>query len=57
MLAVWRGSTIAATRAKYRPMLYDDERQQARPAQVSPRPTVQPGSAPPVRTGTDGSAR
>jgi uncharacterized protein (DUF2336 family) len=57
MLAVWRGATIAATRAKYRPMLYDDERQQARPAQVSPRPTVQPGSAPPARTGTDDSGR
>jgi hypothetical protein len=55
MLAVWRGSTIAATRAKFRPMLYDDERQQARPAQVSPPPAVQPGSAPLVRTGTDGS--
>jgi hypothetical protein len=57
MLAVWRGSTIAAARAKYRPMLYDDERQHARPAQVAPHPAVQPGSAPPVRTGTGGSGR
>jgi hypothetical protein len=57
MLAAWRGSTIAAARAKLRPMLYDDERQHARPAQVSPRPAVQPGSAPLARTGTDGSAR
>src|SRR6202035_1425357 len=32
MLAAWRGSTLAVTRAKYRPALYDDERQRARPA-------------------------
>ena len=32
MLAAWRGSTMAVTRAKYRPALYDDERQRARPA-------------------------
>ena len=57
MLAVWRGATIAATRAKFRPMLYDDERQHARPAQVSPQPALQPGSVPPVRTGTDGTGR
>ena len=30
MLAAWRGSTLAATRAKYRPSLYDDERHRAR---------------------------
>jgi len=30
MLAAWRGSSIAATRAKYRPALYDDERNRAR---------------------------
>jgi len=53
MLAAWRGSTIAVTRAKYRPVLYDDERQRARTASAAPRPTVQPGSAPAVRTGTD----
>jgi hypothetical protein len=57
MLAVWRGATIAATRAKFQPMLYDDERQHARPAQVSPQPALQLGSAPPVRTGTDGTGR
>jgi hypothetical protein len=56
MLAAWRGSTMAVARAKYRPALYDDERQRARHAPAAPRPAaVQPGSAPAVRTGTDGS--
>lgn len=44
MLAAWRGSALAATRAKYRPALYDDERQRARAAQAQPRPAAQPGS-------------
>src|SRR5262249_52157112 len=57
MLAAWRGSTMAVTRAKYRPALYDDERQRARATPARTRPTVQPGSAPTVRTGTDGSSR
>jgi uncharacterized protein DUF2336 len=57
MLAAWRGSTMAVTRAKYRPGLYDDERQRARTAPAQPRPSVQPGSAPVVRTGTDRSER
>jgi hypothetical protein len=57
MLAAWRGSTMAVTRAKYRPTLYDDERQRARTTLAQPRPTVQPGSAPAVRTGTDRSDR
>ena len=57
MLAAWRGSTMAQTRAKYRPTLYDDERQRARTAASQPRSAVQPGSAPTVRTGTDGSGR
>jgi hypothetical protein len=57
MLAAWRGSTMAVTRAKYRPALYDDERQRARTAPAQPRPSVQPGSAPAVRTGTDRSDR
>ena len=56
MLAAWRGSTMAVTRAKYRPSLYDDERSHARSAPSERRPAVQPGSAP-VRTGTDGSKR
>ena len=57
MLAAWRASTIAVARAKYRPSLYEDERQRARSAPAPSRPTVQPGTAPVVRTGTDGSGR
>jgi hypothetical protein len=53
MLTAWRGSTMAVTRAKYRPSLYDDERSRARSAPSQTRPAVQPGSAPPMRTGTD----
>jgi hypothetical protein len=53
MLAAWRGSSMALARAKYRPTLYDDERQRARSAPSEKRPAVQPGSAPVVRTGTD----
>jgi hypothetical protein len=54
MLAAWRGSTVAVTRAKFRPTLYDDERQRARSGAVQPRSTVQPGSAPIERTGSEG---
>jgi Uncharacterised protein conserved in bacteria (DUF2336) len=57
MLAAWRSSTMATARAKYRPALYDDERQRARSTPAQTRPTVQPGSTPAVRTGTDGSSR
>ena len=57
MLAAWRGSTMAVTRAKYRPTLYDDERQRARVAPGQPRPTVQPGVAVLPRTGSQGSGR
>jgi hypothetical protein len=57
ILAAWRGSTMAVTRAKYRASLYDDERSRARSAPSHTRPAVQPGSAPKVRTGTDGSGR
>ena len=57
MLAAWRGSTMAVTRAKYRAALYDDERNRARSAASQTRPAIQPGSAPVVRTGTDGSKR
>jgi uncharacterized protein DUF2336 len=53
MIAAWRGSSMALARAKYRPALYDDERQRGRAAAGQTRPTVQPGSAPTVRTGTD----
>ncbi|MBR2121113.1 MAG: DUF2336 domain-containing protein [Pseudomonadota bacterium] len=44
MLAAWRGSALAATRAKYRPALYDDERQRARSTSVQSRPAAQPGT-------------
>jgi len=54
MLAAWRGSTMAVTRAKYRPALYDDERNRARAAPAHSRPAVQPGAAPAVRTGSQG---
>ena len=57
MLEAWRGSTMQVARARYRPSLYDDERQRARVAPAQTRSAVQPGSAPPVRTGTDGSSR
>jgi hypothetical protein len=61
MLAAWRGSTMAVARARYRPALYDDERHRARapsaqtPPSAQTRPAVQPGSAPTVRTGSQGS--
>jgi uncharacterized protein DUF2336 len=53
MLAAWRGSTMAVTRAKYRPALHDDERHRARAANGQPRPAAQPGTAPAVHTGTE----
>lgn len=53
MLAAWRGSTIAATRAKYRPTLYDDERGRARSAAAQSRTAAQPASdAAAPRTGS-----
>ncbi|MCK1739840.1 DUF2336 domain-containing protein [Bradyrhizobium sp. 139] len=57
LLAAWRGSTLAVTRAKYQSSLHDSERQRARAGASQTRPGVQPGSAPAVRTGTDGSDR
>src|SRR6202051_3851629 len=44
MLASWRGSTMAVSRAKYRSALYDDERNRARPAAAQTRPAPQPAS-------------
>jgi hypothetical protein len=44
MLAAWRGSTMAVTRAKYRSALYDDERNRARPATAQTRTNSQPAS-------------
>jgi hypothetical protein len=55
MLAAWRGSTMAVTRAKYRPALYDDERHRARAAPAQTRPAVQPGSVAVPRKGSQGS--
>jgi hypothetical protein len=52
MLAAWRGSTMAVTRAKYRASLYDDERQRARSAPAQIRPAVQPGISVVPRTGS-----
>lgn len=57
MLAAWRGSTLAMTRAKYQSSLYDGERQRARAASNQPKPAVQPGAIPVARTGTGGSDR
>ena len=57
ILAAWRGSTMAVTRAKYHPSLYDDERQRARSASSQGRPAMQPGTTPAVRTGSQGSGR
>jgi uncharacterized protein (DUF2336 family) len=55
MLAAWRGSTMAATRAKYRPSLYDDERNHARAATAQPRAaTYPPGAGTIPRAGTQG---
>jgi hypothetical protein len=42
MVAAWRGAHMAATRAKFRPALYDDERHRARPSAPQARPNVQP---------------
>jgi hypothetical protein len=55
MLAAWRGSTMAITRAKFRPGLYDDERHRARPAPAERRPTTQqPDTGAVKRTGSEG---
>jgi hypothetical protein len=56
MLAAWRGSILAAARAKYRPSLYDDERSRARPS-AQPRTAPQPDSGTVVRMGTQGYRR
>ncbi len=56
MLAAWRGATMAVARAKYRPGLYDDERQRARPAPAQTRPSAQPpGAGGARRSGSQGS--
>ena len=52
MLAAWRGSTMAATRAKYRSSLYDDERHRVRsvPAQTRPAPHLPDTDSAPRRS-------
>ena len=62
MLAAWRGSTMAVTRAKYRPALYDDERHRARAATPQTVPRCSPDTppcapAPTVEALARGSAR
>jgi hypothetical protein len=58
MLAAWRGSIMAATRAKYRPSLHDDERHRPRPATTQTRPPAPlPGTGAIPRTGSQGSGR
>jgi uncharacterized protein DUF2336 len=57
MLAAWRGATMAVARAKFRPGLYDDERNRARAASGQARPAVHPGSDINVRTGSQKSGR
>jgi hypothetical protein len=58
MLAAWRGSTMAVTRAKYQPTLYDDERHRARSAPAQTRPAAQqPDADIAARTGSQGSGR
>jgi hypothetical protein len=56
MLAAWRGSTMAVTRAKYRPALYDDERNRARTTSTQTRPAAQlPGAGVVPRRGSQGN--
>jgi hypothetical protein len=58
MLAAWRGATMAVTRAKYRPTLYDDERHRARSAPAQTRPAAQlPAAGAVARTGSFGKRR
>jgi hypothetical protein len=57
MLAAWRGSAMSVARAKYRPGLYDDERNRARATSAQTRPAVQPGSIAVARKGSQGSGR
>jgi hypothetical protein len=57
MLAAWRGSTTAVTRAKYRPGLYDDERHRVRSAPGQPHPGAAPETGIVPRSGSRGSGR
>jgi hypothetical protein len=55
MLAAWRGSAMAAIRAKHRTALYDDERQHVRASTA--RAGMHGPSKPIIRTGTEGFKR
>jgi hypothetical protein len=57
MLAAWRGSAVAATRAKYRSALYDDERNRARSTAAQPRPALQPSGNVAMPRSSQNSAR
>jgi len=58
MLQRGGGSTMAVARARYRPALYDDERNRARPAPGQTRSGPQlPGAGVLPRTGSQGSGR
>ena len=53
MLAAWRGSTMAVTRARYRSALYDDERNRARAVPTQSRSAAQrPDAGVMPRTGS-----
>lgn len=54
MLAAWRGASVAVTRAKYRPALYDDERNRARLTPSQTRTAAQPHSTTIVHNTTRG---
>jgi hypothetical protein len=57
MVAAWRGATVAVTRAKYRPSLYDDEHHRVRSAPPQPRPATQaPGTGAVTRNVSRGSS-
>jgi len=57
MVTAWRGATLAVTRAKYRPQLYDDDHRRARAATPQGRTTTQaPGVGGVTRTPSRGSS-
>jgi hypothetical protein len=57
MLAAWRGASMVASRAKYRPTLYDDERHRARSAPAQSRPSFQSSGVVKPKIGSQGSGR
>jgi hypothetical protein len=58
MLAAWRGSSMAVARSKYRPALYDDERNRARQTTTQTSSSPQAPTLPAMpRAGSGGSGR